>query len=97
MVTRDEFVKAIAGDIDELPNCDWLFSPVKLRNILMEHINFDEYRDVIDEMWDLSYVFACFANFFLFVSDKDAPRGIGCNFPPFGVEIVDLDIVYITQ
>ena len=50
MVTRDEFVKAIAGDIDELPNCDWLFSPVKLRNILMEHINFDEYRDVIDEM-----------------------------------------------
>ena len=49
MITKEDWITAIAGDMDEMPKCDWLFSPLKLRNMLMEHINFDQYKDVIDD------------------------------------------------
>ena len=48
MITRNDFVTSIAGDMDEMAKCDWIFSPLKLRNILLEHVDFDEYKDIID-------------------------------------------------
>ena len=48
-IKKTEFITAIAGDADEMAKCDWLFSPLKLRNIFMSHIEFSEYKDVIDE------------------------------------------------
>jgi hypothetical protein len=49
MISKDDFITAIAGDLDDLAKCDWIFSPLKLRNILMQHVNFDDYKEYIDE------------------------------------------------
>ena len=32
-VDREDFVKAIAGDFDEEPKCDWIFNTSKIREI----------------------------------------------------------------
>ena len=33
-----------------MPKCDWLFSTVKLRNIFMEYIDFDNYKELFSLM-----------------------------------------------
>ena len=37
-LTKEDFVTAVAGDFNDSAKCDWLFSPVKLRNIFMTNI-----------------------------------------------------------
>ena len=49
LITREEFTKNVAGTEDVLPKSDWLFSTLKLRNIFMNHIEFGEYKDIIDQ------------------------------------------------
>ena len=49
MITKDDFITAIVGDMDELAKCNWIFSPLKLRNILMQHVNFEDYKEFIDD------------------------------------------------
>jgi len=48
-VFKKDFISAIAGAQDDMPKCDWLFSTVKLRNIFMEYIDFDNYKEIIDQ------------------------------------------------
>lgn len=31
IITKDEWITAIAGDLDDDPRCEWLFSPSKIR------------------------------------------------------------------
>ena len=33
VLRKDDFFEAIAGDLGEADNCDWLFSPKKIRDL----------------------------------------------------------------
>ena len=41
-ITKEDFIGAVAGTIDEPPKCEWLFTPSKIRELFQESINFDD-------------------------------------------------------
>lgn len=46
----DNFVYAIAGDLDEAGKCEWIFSPSHLRKVFHKEIQkLEEYEEIINE------------------------------------------------
>ena len=46
VITKQDFKTAIAGDVDEDPKCDWLFSPSRVRDIFWES---DTLKELVDD------------------------------------------------
>ena len=55
VVKKSDFMTRVAGSIDEMPRCDWIFSPLKLRNIFMHKIDFEEYQEIVDPYLSQTY------------------------------------------
>lgn len=51
-VGRDEWITAIAGDIDDQPRCEWLFSPNKIRDIFQSHFEDADIIELINAEFD---------------------------------------------
>ena len=43
-ITKEDFIGAVAGTIDEEPKCAWLFTPSKIRDLLHDSIDFAEFE-----------------------------------------------------
>ena len=48
-ISKEEFTALIAGNHHTVATCDWIFSTLKLRNLFMENIDFEDYKEIIDD------------------------------------------------
>ena len=39
IISKDDFKTALAGNLNEVAKCDWLFCPTQIRNMLQLHID----------------------------------------------------------
>ena len=49
MVTKEDFISAIAGDLDEEPRCAWLFKPSQVRQKLQAKVDLEELLELCGE------------------------------------------------